>query len=217
MYQTKNVSKELQINSSDTQLLYMPINYVYGLSVLNTGIFSCSKLVVSRFNFVFFEKFIDQIEKFNITIFSGVPFVYQAMIEKSTFLEREMRCVKKFTQAGGKLPKSRIELILEKFPYSDFIVMYGQTEFGGRISQASLREDAELIGSVGFPIDGTEIVIVDEQGGRVSDGIEGDVLIHSPSVSYAFREKFLINNKVFCSTFSLQIIFLKLKFDLTLY
>ncbi|MBF9053378.1 AMP-binding protein [Rhodobacterales bacterium LSUCC1028] len=169
-YQAKAVSKQLEMTPDDRQLAYMPMNYIYGLSIIYTWLYSGSTLVISEHGPHSMSKFFQEIIRSKITVFSGVPFTYLLMKKWgiNKIRNSNIRCL---TQAGGYLPANVKKLILEELPEIPFIVMYGQTEFCGRISQGELKigfEDS-YVGKLLDEID----AIVDENG---------ELYVSSPSI-----------------------------------
>ena len=75
-YQAKTVSTCLGILSTDRQLAYMPLNYIYGMSVIYTWLYTGSSLALTRLGLSSMSKFFNEIIKNNVTIFSGVPHTY---------------------------------------------------------------------------------------------------------------------------------------------
>ncbi|MFO1389038.1 ANL family adenylate-forming protein [Cellvibrio sp.] len=69
--------------------------------------------------------------------------------------------------SGDDLPRSTIELIRIKFPFSKVYIAYGLTEIGGRGCIFEANADAKLGGSVGKPIRGLDVSIKDQNNSKL--------------------------------------------------
>ena len=169
-YQARMVSKKLDLSVDHRQLAYMPLNYVYGMSVILTWLQSGSSLAISRHLPQSLGKFFDEILRTKVTLFSAVPHTYLLMNRWGfhNLSNSKIRCL---TQAGGFLPKAVKNKLIKENPEIDLFVMYGQTEFCGRISMGLYRENTapNFAGSILEEVS----AIVDENG---------ELFINSPSV-----------------------------------
>ena len=58
-HNTKAISKYLKLNTKKITITTLPVSYTYGMSILNTFIFSGAKLIVTKCNI--FDKFFDDL------------------------------------------------------------------------------------------------------------------------------------------------------------
>ena len=77
---TKNISKYLRINNRDVTITSLPFSYVYGLSVINSHLYSGSTIVLTNRSIIE-KEFWDMIKTFKVNNFSGVPYSY-SIIER---------------------------------------------------------------------------------------------------------------------------------------
>ena len=69
IYNTKSIVKYLKLNKNDTCITTLPMNYVYGLSVINTFIYR-AKIILNRSS-VIEKNFWDLIVRHKVTNFAG--------------------------------------------------------------------------------------------------------------------------------------------------
>lgn len=109
-----------------------------------------------------------------ITAFGGSPFHMQyiamAGAERLPHLRWAM-------SSGDHLRTSVIDQVLESFPGFDLHVAYGMAELGGRFCMLPPTRLASHKGSVGFPINGLEISVLDEDQRPCPPGEIGDVYV----------------------------------------
>ena len=160
---TKSIVKYLNISEKDTCITTLPMSYVYGLSLINTHIYSGGTLVLNDRS-VIEKKFWISLQKNKVSNFAGVPYIYQ-MLDKINFYKNDLKHIKYLTQAGGKLDTKLNKKILANFcnKKKDFYVMYGATEATARMSFLPPKFSNKKIGSIGIPIPGGEFWIENEK------------------------------------------------------
>ena len=184
----ESIVKCLHIDSNERPITTLPLNYSYGLSVVNSHLHKGATIVLTD-KTVFFRDFWDLFNYQKCTSFAGVPYTY-TMLKRISFDNIELPTLKTMTQAGGKLSE---EFIRHFSTYAlkknvNFFVMYGQTEATARISYVPAETLREKIGSIGIPIPGGEIKIV-------NDGIEittpteiGEIVYRGENVMLGYAE-----------------------------
>tara|TARA_B100000242_G_C43055424_1_gene493881 strand:- start:9653 stop:11119 length:1467 start_codon:yes stop_codon:yes gene_type:complete len=184
IYQAETVSELLNLMPSSRQFFYMPVNYIYGLSIITTSILSGGCLVIPRNNIKNPNSFFDELIERDITVFSGVPYTYN-VLSKWGAAKLQKSKLSSLTQAGGRLRLDTKKKIISSIPNIDFWVMYGQTEFGGRISQYKLDEKIDNQEfCVGKPLRGIKTFIKSEEN---ESGL-GEIFLSSPSTCKNINE-----------------------------
>ncbi|MEV6927313.1 class I adenylate-forming enzyme family protein [Dactylosporangium sp. NPDC051485] len=95
---------------------------------------------------------------------------------------RQVRTIK---TVGGSVPTRIAQTTVDTFPAARLACLYGLTESGSALTLKVF--DPRTPNSIGRPLPGTEVRIVDELGGPVPDGAEGDIQIRRsdlPAMSY---------------------------------
>jgi len=159
----KKIIKYLNIKSKNVTITTMPMAYSYGLSVINTFIYSGAKIVLSEKS-VFEKEFWEKVRSFKVNSISGVPEFFE-FLKKLKFDNFKVGGLKYFTHAGGKLDKKIIEYFvnLAKKNNYKFYSMYGQTEASPRMSYLECTKDLKKIGSIGKPLKGSKFLLIDEK------------------------------------------------------
>lgn len=102
-YQSFMIANDLMMHNKDRQLFYMPLNYVYGLTVALSTIYSDASLIKSQYTLDEPNSFFNQINDLNITCFSGVPFTYDILVSRWGVEKLKGSSLRQMTQAGGRL------------------------------------------------------------------------------------------------------------------
>lgn len=162
----------------DRAITSLPLNYTYGLSVLNTHLYKGASIVITGRS-VISTDFWNLVKKENVTTFSGVPFIYESIYKLSIF-NYEFPSLKVLTQAGGKLSE-KLQVYfggIARRKGLDFYIMYGQTEATARMTVLSADLILNKLGSVGTAIPGGKIDIID-----------GEVIYYGENVCMGYAQK----------------------------
>ena len=186
-HNTKNIVDFLEIDSSHKTITTMPPFYTYGLSVINTHLFTGASILVTNLKAVektFWKLMRDQ----KVCSFAGVPYFYE-VLNKIKFDKFYLPDLKYFTQAGGALKKDLIEYFLTYSEKSkkEFVIMYGQTEATARMTYLPYKMLRKKIGSVGIPITGGKIHLVSDKS---KNDKKGEIIYEGKNVSLGYAKNF---------------------------
>jgi long-chain acyl-CoA synthetase len=129
---------------------------------------------------------LEQIERESVTVFPGVPFTFRMLAEAPE--DADLSSLRLCFSAAAALPRATFKAFHDRFgvPVRE---LYGCTEAGC----VTVNADADprgTVGSVGTPIEGVELRIVDEEGEPVEDGRIGEVLIRSAAMTPGYADAF---------------------------
>jgi long-chain acyl-CoA synthetase len=136
---------------------------------------------------------LELIEQERITVFPGVPLNYRLMAESPA--EADLSSLRLCFSAGTALPRETFEAFGERF---GVLVrqLYGSTETG--VIAANMSEDpVSTFESVGKPVSGIEVRIVDEEGEPLPAGEIGEVTVSGPAVSNGYTDLPELNRVAF--------------------
>lgn len=166
------------VQDDDVVLLVLPMFHVYGLNTaLGLAVAAGARIVVSdRFDPV---ETLQLIAATGVTTIAGAPAMYQAWCAVPG-LREGMASVRLLSSGGAPLPAR----VYEDFADRTGLLVYegyGMTETAPVVS-TTLVSGAPKAGSVGRPLPGLEVRLVDEDGGEVDEGDPGEVWVRGPSV-----------------------------------
>lgn len=129
---------------------------------------------------------IDLIERYRVTMFLGVPTLFQVLSQSSGWASADLSSLRTLPCGSAPLPRALIETYAERG--LTFLQGYGMTESSPNAT--FLRSDKALdkIGSVGTPCFFSDLRIVDVLGHDVPSGDKGEVLISGPNVMAGYWE-----------------------------
>ena len=136
---TENIKEYLKLNKKDCTLTNLPINYAYGLSILNSHLLAGAKVILTDKSIV--EKSTIELAKRNsISNFNGVPSTFELLFnfKLESFYLKKVRFI---SQAGGALSEKTFNNIVRYTKNKKkFFIMYGQTEASPRMSYYLVKD-----------------------------------------------------------------------------
>ena len=165
---TKSIVKYLNIEETERAITTLPMNYTYGISIINTHLMTGACLILTEKGLMQ-KEFWQQLKENKATSFGGVPYTYE-MLERLRFFRMDLPSLKYLTQAGGKLSPDLHEKFAKWAIENDkkFIVMYGQTEATARMAYLPCEKSLEKYGSMGIAIPGGKFSLIDENGEEIT-------------------------------------------------
>lgn len=188
------IADYLRLSPGDRAATTLPLQYCYGLSVVNSHLLAGASLLLSDRS-VTDEEFWAEAAAHGITSFAGVPYTFE-LLEATGFAERELPSLRYLTQAGGRLAPDRVRRFaqLGERRGFDLFVMYGQTEATARMAYLPPELAATEAGAIGCPIPGGRLRIDPVDGaaealaGSFGDGA-GELVYEGPNVMLGYAER----------------------------
>lgn len=193
-----SIAEYLNIEKSSRSITSLPLNYSFGLSILNSYLLAGASLVVTDAA-ITEKRFWRAMKEFEVSSFSGVPFHFETL-KRLRFMSMSLPALRVMTQAGGKMPEPLLKEYAQFAAETGrkFVVMYGQTEAAPRISYLPFYLLSQKTNSIGRAIPGGEIFLIDDKGNRIeSIGQEGELVYRGPNVmmGYANNRKELASGQ----------------------
>jgi len=118
-------------------------------------------------------------EKFTVTWFTGINTLFAAMLNEPWF-KREMFENIRFCGSGGAAQTSGVARRWEEATGVPISQGYGMTECCGAATLNPIGHNK--LGSVGIPVPGTDVKIVDDAGKELALGERGEVIFTGPTI-----------------------------------
>lgn len=185
----ESIVKYLELNENERPITTLPMNYTYGLSIINSHLLVGATILVTDKS-IMQKDFWSFIKSGEATSFGGVPYTYE-MLDKMRFMRMKLPALTTMTQAGGKLTPELHEKFAKyaKENGKKFIVMYGQCEATARMGFLPAEKALEKKGSMGIAIPGGKFKIIDEQGNEITKpNISGELVYEGKNVTLGYAE-----------------------------
>jgi len=177
---TDAVAASLDLRPDDRVLSPLPLFYAYGSSVLHSHLAVGAAVLLS--DLVYAEQAVERMATERVTGFTGVPWMFTALIDRTSFATRPLPALRYVAQAGARMPPADIARVMRARPGVAFFVMYGQTEATSRLTCLPPAELARRAGSVGRPIAGVRIEVRRPDGSAAAPDEYGEVFAAGPGV-----------------------------------
>jgi acyl-CoA synthetase (AMP-forming)/AMP-acid ligase II len=164
----------------DVTLLAMPCFHISGTGTgLATMANGTASIVLPEYDPT---KALELIEQYNISRIFMVPAAIQIMLNHPRVAEVDFSRLKFITYGASPIPLDLMRAALDRFGCG-FVQMYGMTETSGTIVALD-PEDHDPAGSprmrsVGTPLPGVEIKIIDDQGNQLGPDEVGEIATRS--------------------------------------
>lgn len=185
----RSIAEYLEIDEHEVAPIVLPLSYSYGASILTSHLCRGATLVLTEHSVVDPE-FAALFDREGCTSLSGVPYTWE-LIEQVGFLEGGRPSLKTLTQAGGKMPASRVLRLAGWARENDarLFVMYGATECTARMSYLPWEFVFDAPDSVGVAIPGGRFELICEDGSVVDgEGEAGELVYTGPNVMMGYAE-----------------------------
>jgi long-chain acyl-CoA synthetase len=175
---------------TDTHLLVLPLFHSFGSTVnMNAGFASASTLVLlPRFDPAAAVKLLEQQD---VTFFAGVPTMYWGLLNALTEgvdVERIARNMRVAVAGGSSLPVEIIRAVKERFGVT-ILEGYGLSETSP-VATFSDPDSDPRPGSIGIPIWGVEVKLIDEMWNTV-EGVDeiGEIAIRGHNIMRGYYNR----------------------------
>jgi len=175
---THSICQYLRLTEKDIQMVILPFFYVMGKSLLNTHFASGGTVVINN-KFAFPATVVKQMVEEKVTGFSGVPSTYAYLLHRSPLekYRNQLGSLRYCSQAGGHMSRQIKDSLRRVLPaHTEIFIMYGATEASARLTYLEADRFEEKIGSIGKPIPGVSLKVLDECGQEVSPGRTGELV-----------------------------------------
>ena len=165
------LSLALKYHSSATTIcslgLYSNISWVSLLANIIVG--GCI-VIQEKFSA---EEFIDLVEQYQVTHCAGVPIQYQRVLSAANFKKEKLASLEMIMSCGSPLNATLIQQLSDNIA-GDLIELYGLTE--GVITTLSPKDAKTKKQSVGKPLTGTYIAILNEENQLCPPNVTGEII-----------------------------------------
>lgn len=176
----------LRVEEGDVVLCALPLFHIYALNVamalpLSRG---ATVLLHERFDAV---QSLHDIERHRVSVIVGAPPMFIAWLNTPGVTDADLASVRFAVSGASPLPPEVLERFLDEFGIGIY-EGYGLTETSPLLTAPDPGERPRA-GSVGQPVPGVELRIVDDSGAEVPEGDPGEVWARGPNVFSGYWQK----------------------------
>lgn len=172
----------LALNAGDVSLGVLPLFHVFGLNaVLGIGLAAgACTVLLDHFEGA---ATVREIREHQISVVAGVPAMYHAFLEldDATAPAEAFESVRLAVSGAAPLDGELFDGMRKRFS----VVVhegYGLTEAAPIVTTSAIGRGEPAAGSIGPPLPGVDVRLVDADGGDVLPGDPGEIWVHGPNV-----------------------------------
>jgi long-chain acyl-CoA synthetase len=171
-----------ELDRTAWSLAVLPLSHSYGLTVMNAGNILGTRAVLLRWFTP--ERVLETIERFRVQSMAGVPTMYVYLLNYPEAGRYDTSSMRSWGSGAAPLPLEIVEPFEKKFG-GRLMEGYGLTEASPVVSAHRLSGLRKL-GSVGQPIPGVAVAILDDADRALPAGEIGEVCVRGPNVMLGY-------------------------------
>ncbi len=178
--QSPIVMEKLWSSYLDVTGVALPMSHIAGFIYLTEIIDRGSPMVI--FDQISPQTILESIEKYEITSFWSAPPIFQLILEYPHRKRYDTTSLKFVAMMGMTVPLTLMQDFRREFRHVEVLTGLGLTETSPFILACRRGHPETKLGSVGKPVPGVEVRIVDEGGTEVPQGSVGEIITRGPHV-----------------------------------
>jgi long-chain acyl-CoA synthetase len=191
---TSNAENSAKHNELErgTTLGVLPLAHVYGLTISNICLLMGSSIVI--FSSFDTEAIFKAIEQYEVKTFSAVPAMIHALVSYPGADQFNTSSLESVSSGSAPLPVALLHAFEKKFGAKVY-EGYGLSEAAPIVT--AHKDGIEIKpGSVGIPIPGVEVKIVDDNGFEVACGEVGELCVRGENVTPGYYQNVVESRRV---------------------
>ncbi len=174
------------LDRSDVVLGALPLFHVFGQTCgLNAAIAAGACLtLIPRFDPA---KALEIIERDHVTVFEGVPTMYSALLHDPGAETADVSSLRVCASGGAALPVEVLKAFEARFGCA-VLEGYGLSETSP-VATFNHLDRERLPGSIGTPVSGVELKLIDDDGAEVGAGEVGEIAVRGHNVMKGYWQR----------------------------
>ncbi|MFJ6610142.1 class I adenylate-forming enzyme family protein [Streptomyces sp. NPDC091289] len=178
LFAVRAIAERLGYRADDTVFCPLPFSFDYGLYQLLLSTFAGARLVLPS-AVDSGPRLLAALTGSAATVLPLVPTMAAALVRLIDRAGAPPPGLRLVTSTGAAFSEPLTDALLGALPGTRLALMYGLTECK-RVSVLTPEERAHRPGSVGRPLSGTQVLVVDPEGAEVRPGDEGEIIVRGP-------------------------------------
>jgi acyl-CoA synthetase (AMP-forming)/AMP-acid ligase II len=172
----------MKLTSADRSACVVPLSHITGISALlmPMTIATGTLIVIPHFNAGEFVA-LTAAERMTHTVL--VPAMYNLFLARVDLRAHDLSAWRIGGFGGAPMPVPTIEHMAQALPKLQLMNCYGPTETAGGVAVMPASELLANSDSIGWPLPGTDILVMDDSGKELPRGEIGELWINGPTVT----------------------------------
>ncbi|MFQ5810382.1 MAG: long-chain fatty acid--CoA ligase [Armatimonadota bacterium] len=176
----------IQVSDQDHFLCVLPLFHSFGATVcmILPLLIGATTTLMPRFAAM---EVLRTIASEGITVFAGVPSMYAVLLGVRSKEQCDLSHMRMCVSGGAPMPVEVLEGFTKRYEVT-MLEGYGPTEASPVVS-VNPYDGVRKVGSVGLPLPGVSLKIVDDDGGALPTGEVGEILVHGDNVMQGYYQR----------------------------
>lgn len=179
----EQVQAALQFDAGDRFLTVLPLFHSFAGTVCQNVALAVGSASVLHENF-HPGRALEAIEKHRITIFAGVPAMFQALLAFPAERDYDLSSLRLIVSGGAPAPAAMLEALETRFGIP-VLEGDGPTECSP-VTAVNRLEGPRKVGSIGLPLPGVEMAIFDDDDNRLPPETIGEIVVRGDNVMLGY-------------------------------
>jgi long-chain acyl-CoA synthetase len=163
----------------------LPVSHISGPVVTNEVVANGSTMAI--FEHLRPDKILEEVDRQGVTYFFGVPPIFQALLRVPHRERYQLKSLVYVSMMGTNVPVQLLQEFCDAFPTVKVIQGYGLTETSPYITLLPLEHAQRKMGSIGLPVPGIEIKLVDGNAQGDAKPDVGEIAVKGPMVMKGYH------------------------------
>jgi long-chain acyl-CoA synthetase len=179
----KVASDSIAVLQRRVSVSVLPLCHSYGILCMNIGSLQgdWKSIVLPSFSV---EKIYEAIDNYKATNFAGVPTIYVLMLLYPNPENYDLSSMQQWVSGSAPLSMETWKGFKERFGF-EIMEGWGLTESGSTGCTMPPKGPIK-VGSIGKPMKGTDLKIVDKNGNELPQGVEGELIMSGPGLMQGY-------------------------------
>lgn len=178
-YNAKMTAETVVVPDGTCNVVVLPLCHSFGIGFMNSGLFrkGTRTVVLDTFDL---DVIYSSIEKYKVTLMAGVPTMYIYMLSYPNPQKHDLSSMKIWICGSAPLAVETWNRFKDVFG-GEISEGWGLTEAGAN-NATNPSYGPKKVGSIGLPMKGTEMRIMDDHGSFLPTGKDGEIVIRGPQL-----------------------------------
>jgi len=180
---------EMRAGPDDVWLSGQPLFHIGGINGLLPFLVLGATVIITPSTTFDPEAMLGLIEAHSVTMCIFVPTQWSAICASAAVTRVDPEQLRVAMWGASSAPRQTLQAMGHAFPRAAIVSAYGQTEMSGATTLLKGPDSTRKMGSVGKPMLGVELRVVDDGLGDVPAGEVGEVVYRGPNVMAGYHQR----------------------------
>jgi long-chain acyl-CoA synthetase len=180
------VPRMVPLKEDDVALATLPLFHTFGQTVVMNATLATGGTVVLLTRYTPQDTF-ELIQKHRVTFFAGVPTMYFGLLHHPDGDSYDVSSLRYALTGGAAMPVEVLRAFEERFPVV-ILEGYGLSETSP-VASFNVPHKPRNPGSIGYPVWGVEMAIMDEDDNEIEDGERGEICIRGHNIMKGYWQR----------------------------